>query len=280
MTSSPAIKEKKRDLPNKHPRLGTSSINGSVISLSGVAMTTPPPLFGATSSFMSTHSRNDGQENGRVKLGREPLGRFRGDIKGVEAAASVTDRVRIPASAAQKSHEQWMDMQSVLKAVETSAEQGQQMFGREHELALEGLRNAQIELARAWARSEADEVIESVDHRSRPYSGKGGNIGSDGRTATTAATSGSAARPLSSEGLTGVDGDVATEHELEIDISSARKRREANDRYFKKVNDDVIDVVMKLEEVANAMRAMERENKVIWGDMEKGGAEVTDTQES
>ncbi|CCU78335.1 unnamed protein product [Blumeria hordei] len=280
MTPSSAVKDKKRDLPNKHSNLGTASMNESVISLSGVDMTTPTPIFGATTSFMSTQSRNGGQENGRVKLGREPIGRSRGDLKGIEASSSVTNRVRTPAVAAQKSHEEWMDMQSVLKAVETCAEQGQQMFGREHELALEGLRSAQIELARAWARSEADEVIESVDHRSRPFSGKGGNIGSDGKTATTTATSGSAARPLSSEGLTGVEGDVATEHELEIDISSARKRREANDRYFKKVNDDVIDVVMKLEEVANAMRAMERENKVIWGDMEKEGAEVTDTQES
>ncbi|OJD09571.1 hypothetical protein ACJ73_10215 [Blastomyces percursus] len=52
----------------------------------------------------------------------------------------------------------------------------------------------------------------------------------------------------------------------ERDILLARKRREANDRYFDRVNSGVLDVVAKLEEVALAMRVVERESKEIWND--------------
>ncbi|WP_248790891.1 hypothetical protein, partial [Escherichia coli] len=43
------------------------------------------------------------------------------------------------------------------------------------------------------------------------------------------------------------------EEETERDIQLARKRREANDRYFEQVNRGVLDVVSKLDEVAGAM---------------------------
>jgi len=54
------------------------------------------------------------------------------------------------------------------------------------------------------------------------------------------------------------------EEETEVDILLARKRREANDRYFQRVNQGVLDVVAKLEDVAVAMRAVEQESKDIW----------------
>lgn len=57
-----------------------------------------------------------------------------------------------------------------------------------------------------------------------------------------------------------------TEEETEVDILLARKRREANDRYFQRVNQGVLDVVAKLEDVAVAMRAVEQESKELWGD--------------
>jgi hypothetical protein len=56
------------------------------------------------------------------------------------------------------------------------------------------------------------------------------------------------------------------EEETEVDILLARKRREANDRYFQRVNQGVLDVVAKLEDVAIAMRAVEQESKELWGD--------------
>lgn len=58
------------------------------------------------------------------------------------------------------------------------------------------------------------------------------------------------------------------DEETEKDILLARRRREANDRYFDRVNQGVLDVVAKLEEVAQAMRTVERESKDIWSDSE------------
>ena len=56
------------------------------------------------------------------------------------------------------------------------------------------------------------------------------------------------------------------EEETEHDILLAKKRREANDRYFQKVNAGVLDVVAKLEEVAKAMKGVEMESREIWGE--------------
>ena len=44
--------------------------------------------------------------------------------------------------------------------------------------------------------------------------------------------------------------------------------REANDKYFQRVNEGVLDVVAKLEEVASAMKAVEQESRDIWGETE------------
>ena len=56
------------------------------------------------------------------------------------------------------------------------------------------------------------------------------------------------------------------EEETENDIALARRRREANDRYFRVVNTAVKDVVAKLEDVARAMKEVELESKDIWDD--------------
>ena len=44
----------------------------------------------------------------------------------------------------------------------------------------------------------------------------------------------------------------------------ARRRREANDRYFEQVNRGVVDVVGRLDVVAGAMRRVEKESREIW----------------
>ncbi len=49
-------------------------------------------------------------------------------------------------------------MQTTLAEVELSAANGSHIFGAGHAKALEELRAAQLELAKAWARSERDEV--------------------------------------------------------------------------------------------------------------------------
>lgn len=141
-------------------------------------------------------------------------------------------------------------MQSTLEEVELSANKGAHTFGAEHAHALEELRTAQIALAQVWARSEADEMA--------------GEVGKDGE----------AMGVVSGKGL--LDGsDVegakknrsGLEEETENDILLARKRREANDRYFMRINGGVLDVVGRLEGVANAMRRVGRESREIWGDV-------------
>lgn len=167
----------------------------------------------------------------------------------------------------------WAEMQSTLEEVELSAVSGTHVFGQEHGKALEGLRAAQIELAQAWARSEADDVVESADRESKGLSGgKGvGALGSEGRSILDNAV-GSTVPSIGRPGSSGFAAPVTEpmgaqlEEETQADILLARKRREANDKYFQRVNEGVLDVVAKLEEVANAMKAVEQESRDIWGE--------------
>ena len=60
------------------------------------------------------------------------------------------------------------------------------------------------------------------------------------------------------------------EDDGEADVRAARKRREANERYFKRVEEGVVDVVGRLEAVAGAMGKVERESREIWSGSESG----------
>ena len=144
----------------------------------------------------------------------------------------------------------WAEMQATLAEVELSATRGTHFFRPQHSAALEELRTSQIALAQAWARSEADEII---DH---PGEHEAGN----------------ASRP----GTSGSAGDIGVgkslEEETEEDLLLARKRREANDRYFSRVRDGVLDVVGKLEEVAAAMGKVEKESSDIWSEGDGTGS--------
>jgi hypothetical protein len=163
----------------------------------------------------------------------------------------------------------WAEMQSTLEEVELSAVNGTHVFGPEHNKALEDLRIAQIALAQAWARSEADTAVETADKENKALrlsatlgsEGKSAQDGTDGAKSTVNSGSG---RPGSSSGAERTSSRL--EEETEADILLARKRREANDRYFQRVNGGVLDVVAKLEEVAKAMRAVEQESRDIWGE--------------
>jgi hypothetical protein len=166
-------------------------------------------------------------------------------------------------------------MQSTLAEVELSAVNGTHVFGAEHARALEELRTAQLALAQAWARSEQDEVIESTEHQIQRESldSAGAETVSSGGGKVfqrdTAVGSGSG-----SEGKEGITSRRSLEEETEKDIMLARKRREANDRYFSRVNSGVLDVVGRLEEVAERMRRVEKESRSIWSE-ESDGTGVT-----
>ncbi|RKF54110.1 hypothetical protein GcM3_212011 [Golovinomyces cichoracearum] len=148
---------------------------------------------------------------------------------------------------------QWAEMQSTLKDFEISNANGKHVFGSQHSTALEGLRTAQIELAKAWARSEIEEATEGLDDLKKGFPTMRNNLGVDGK-------------PAKSTEASGTKGGGAKEEDFEADIIIARKRREANDRYFQRMNHSVLDVVSRLEEVASSMNSVAQESKVIWED--------------
>lgn len=162
------------------------------------------------------------------------------------------------AEASSRAEAVWAEMQNTLEEVELSAIKGPgvTVFGSEHSRALDELRRAQIELAKAWARSEAEENEDGV---SSPVSNppKVDELVPRSMTDTKIHDSGDKDEKLFDK--------IKLEEETEKDIELSKKRREENDRYFEKVNKGVQEVVVKLEEVAKAMRGVESESKEIWG---------------
>lgn len=166
--------------------------------------------------------------------------------------------VSVPQSEHDRADAMWMELQNTLAEVELSAENTTHLFGGEHTKALEELRHAQLALALAWARTEGEETSEQSP-------GKDGlekklesieNKGNDGQVKES----------KDSAAVAQQRGSFGIEEETEADIIMARKRREANDKYFQKVNAGVLDVVAKLEEVALAMRKVEKESRDIWSE--------------
>ncbi|KAG6111541.1 hypothetical protein E4U13_004791 [Claviceps humidiphila] len=149
----------------------------------------------------------------------------------------------------------WAEMQNVLEGADLSASGGSNVFSHEHSQKLSDLRSAQIGLAQAWARSEADEVTVMGIRATIAFSG--------GRDLNSDLTSLVGSGPYQVQRMRTNNEENLLEPDLtgkpEIDIILGRKRREANDRYFQRVNDGVIDVVAKLRDVTVAMHAVERE---------------------
>ncbi|KAI0880088.1 uncharacterized protein GGS22DRAFT_99642 [Annulohypoxylon maeteangense] len=188
----------------------------------------------------------------------------------------------------------WAEMQATLEEVELSASGGTHVFGPEHDRKLAELRAAQIGLAQAWARGETDDTIEitatTTKNDATNLKGALAEMGisaaagaglsttisaSAGRTAAAAAEGTEGGKSTAGTGSVQRPGSSGTgrerlgtklEEETEKDILLARNRREANDRYFSKIDQGVRDVVEKLEEVAIAMKAVEEETRNIWGD--------------
>jgi hypothetical protein len=163
----------------------------------------------------------------------------------------------------------WAEMQNTLEEVELSAIKGPGMtvFGSEHSRALDDLRRAQIELAKAWARSDAEESGQALEARESAKNTDAVDMLASDREVKLG---------NAEEGNSGMGTGQTTlersrlEEETDNDIELSRKRREANDRYFEKVNKGVLEVVMKLEEVAKAMKGVEVESKEIWRDGDSG----------
>jgi hypothetical protein len=284
MSQSPKSKGKQRE-PPPSLFLGPPSQNASHVSLPGILI--PGNNLVASPNTVASPSSNTAQ---RAPLIRQRSQRIipRSNLDGPGEAGSVSPlpRTSLPrqqqAAEGQKQADRtdalWAEMQSTLEEVELSAVNGIHVFGAEHNKALEELRTAQIALAQAWARSEADTAVESADKESKTLrstgllgsEGKSALDGTDGAKSTAHSGSG---RPGSSSGPEKMGSKL--EEETEADILLARKRREANDRYFQRVNEGVLDVVAKLEEVAVAMRAVEQESRDIWGESDSVLASAT-----
>jgi hypothetical protein len=188
--------------------------------------------------------------------------------------------LRQPAAAAddRRAENLWAEMQKTLADVEVSAMNTSHVFGTKHANALEDLRTAQLSLAQTWAKSEADELHEH-EHDAVAATTNVGKI------AVEAAGSPKTASPADAANAKSAFTDNKNlEEETNRDIQLARKRREANDRYFQQVSRGVLDVVNELDEVAGAMRRVERESREIWDEStedtasgsESAGSVVTD----
>ncbi|KAI0809410.1 hypothetical protein GGR55DRAFT_173839 [Xylaria sp. FL0064] len=276
---------KARDPPPSlflHPSPGASHV-----SLSGVVAAST----GLPSSGLSTQ-----QSQGTPPVSRR--GSLLGSLTRPIPRLQTGDSTRT----ADRTDALWAEMQTTLEEAELSASGGTHVFGPDHDRKLAELRAAQIALAQAWARSEADDAAGgsvASDTEVRNLKGALGEVGgmaaaaavgaaqsstipsgvakgaADG-TDTGKSTIGTGSAQPGSGGLDGDKLGAKLEEETERDILLARNRREANDRYFSKVDQGVRDVVAKLEDVAAAMRAVEQETRGVWG--EESAAESTDAQ--
>ncbi|KAL6715016.1 hypothetical protein ACLMJK_007277 [Lecanora helva] len=129
----------------------------------------------------------------------------------------------------------WAEMQATLAEVELSAFSSTHVFGSAHSAALDELREAQIGLAKAWSRGEAEAEEPGLGS-------KGKRKDEDGKK----------------------DDALGGESDEEGDIAEVRRRKAANEKFFNRVGEGVVDVVAKLDEVAQAMAKVERESREIW----------------
>ncbi|KAF2399248.1 hypothetical protein EJ06DRAFT_78146 [Trichodelitschia bisporula] len=256
----PADKSKAARLPAPTLFVGPASRNASNISLQPATTTTTKEA-----SLRPTASREHSQIPEWTKDARRP-----DTATSLSDAASLARQPSRPQT--QQQHERtdalWAAMQTNLEEVELSAASGMHVFGPEHSKALEELRTAQIALAQAWARIEVEDESQEPG---KEASAKGKETVGKVKSVETSMEGEKAevkGRPRAGTGASAGSNKTELEEGTENDIAMARKRREANDRYFQRVNHGVLDVVQKLEEVANAMKGVELKSKQIWGEQD------------
>jgi len=269
MSGSPKSKVKTLREPPPSLFLGPPSQNASHVSLPSVTQ----PALPSSISFSPSRAPLIRQRSARIPA--------RLDTDVVPPSLPRNRQNSEIRRQADRTDAQWAEMQSTLEEVELSAVNGNHVFGPEHTKALDALRIAQIDLAKAWARSEADEAVESTDKESKGFSAAKGTEGKSLlETVGTEAGKGSTAKGSTAASAVGVPVverfGSGMKEDTDADILLARRRREANDKYFQRVNGGVLDVVAKLEEVANAMKAVEQESRDIWGETESDGTSLRD----
>ncbi|RDA89801.1 hypothetical protein CP533_3008 [Ophiocordyceps camponoti-saundersi (nom. inval.)] len=270
---SPNSRSKQREpLPAlfSHPSQGTSRV--SILGVLGHVSHGPAPSSAKRDSFTI-------ERGSSYRFGAPGQSDSQRSAQAFQNAAASRSADRTDAL--------WAEMQATLDEVELSASGDTHAFGPGHDRKLADLRSSQIALAQAWARSEADDAIETAIHENSQLE-QGEDVRSKGgpRQFVSRPEAGGEAREMTkssdnthSESSVGGGRDGVgskLEEETEVDILLAGKRREANDQYFERVKRGVIDVVAKLEDVARAMRAVEQESKDVWNETQSVRNERTD----
>ncbi|ORY64308.1 uncharacterized protein BCR38DRAFT_211701 [Pseudomassariella vexata] len=285
LKSKPSAASKTRDPPPSlflHPSPGASHVSLPGM-LAGGAAVPSAPVSNSTSNVhtLATASAQTAVPPSLARQNSLLNPRGRNVVSGPVLRLQTGDSSRT----VDRTDALWAEMQATLEEVELSASGGTHVFGPEHDRKLTELRAAQIALAQAWARSEADDSMEMMEgtgtEEVRDLKGTLGHMGLAGATGTgpgvagkvigdstepgkSTVGSGSARPPSSGRGGEKLGGTL--EEETERDILLARRRRQNNDRYFSRVDQGVRDVVNKLEAVAVAMKAVEQESRDIWGE--------------
>jgi hypothetical protein len=263
---SPKLPQSSR-LPAPSLFVGPPSRNASNTSLlppNPIASPTGKPQLARQRSHLSeTHRVTEGADaaNGAGPTSAASPRRTRGLEKTVE-------RLSI-----ERTEAIWAEMQNTLEEVDLSATNPPQIFSSNHAKALDDLRTAQIALAQAWARSETEEAKEEKKEdsaaavaASQDKTLRAASLLAADRVDKLGDLGAAAARPRSGSMKSNASDRTQLEEDTEKDIQLARKRREANDRYFQRVNQGVLEVVAKLDEVAKSMKIVEQDSKEIWGD--------------
>ncbi|EGP87079.1 uncharacterized protein MYCGRDRAFT_17876, partial [Zymoseptoria tritici IPO323] len=177
----------------------------------------------------------------------------RNDHRTTDAAAAAAAAPPLRKASTKNLESRWKDMRATLNEVEITAQSSTHVFGEAHAAALDTLRQAQVELARAWGRGADDLAFDRANR-----------VRKRGDTNTSASTALSDESGLSEERAK--SGETRLEDETAQDVKLASERRAANEAYFKKVDSGVKDVVAKLEKVAEAMRGVESEGRSLWSE--------------
>ncbi|OCK81752.1 hypothetical protein K432DRAFT_381050 [Lepidopterella palustris CBS 459.81] len=257
-TKTPLAKTTSNRLPAPSLFVGPPSLNTSTTSL--LTTTNPPGAPSTRAPLVRQRSALDPKRAEAPDSAPSTAGPF----KRRQQQQQQQQQQQVEQQSNERTDAIWAEMQNTLEEVELSAVKGTHVSGAQHEKALDELRVAQIELAKAWARSEAEEEGQGEEKASAEIQ--------DTALGATNMLAADRSEKLAGAGVGGSEKAASErtllEEETEKDIELSRRRREANDRYFQRVNAGVLEVVRKLEEVARAMKGVEQESKEIWRDGE------------
>ncbi|OQO01055.1 hypothetical protein B0A48_13298 [Cryoendolithus antarcticus] len=235
---------------------------------------TKPNRLPAPSLFVGPPSRNASQLSvlRSAPEPKPPLNRHKSTLSRSYAPGSPVEHNHVsPRRDSEKSVDlRWREMQNTLNEVELTAQSTTHIFGESHAKALDDLRAAQVELARAWGRGseEANASTAAAEPANHSRFNAADKLAEERRTRVRGDTETSVSTVLSDESVrsdeTARGGISQLEEDTAEDIKRASERRGQNEAYFKMVERSVKDVVEKLGVVASAMKNVEGESRSLW----------------